>query len=304
MMDDTDLRLIQLLVWNPRATYRELGDALGLTVQAAHRRMTALVDSKVILGTATSIAMPYLDATSVVIWGRSPLNRDGAAAAFNDDPRISSILLGSGGMIYVYAVLRRISELDDLLGAVRAKAGMAELKIGLELLKRNGTRPSTVAEDPLTDLDLRIVAAMSRDARKPAAEVAKEIGVTAATVNRRLSRLMEIGALEFTTLLHPGFSGDIVAIMQIDLRQGSDRQQLIVRLRSALGPAAEFYRTFSNLPELVTCVAWTKSLKELEDISKLISRDPTVMKVLPDIMYTGWYHPTWRDMMPFAVAKK
>jgi DNA-binding Lrp family transcriptional regulator len=303
-MDDTDLRLIQLLVWDPRATYRELGDALGLTVQAAHRRMTALAESKVIIGTATSISMPFLDATSVVIWGRGNLDREGAVAAFNDDARIASVLLGSGGMLYVYAVLRRITELDDLMTTVRTKAAMTEPKIGLELLKRKGSRPSSIAEEPLTDLDMRIVAAMSRDARKPAAEIAKEIGITAATVNRRLSRLLEIDALEFTTLLHPGFSGDIVAIMQIDLKQGSDRQQLIARLRAALGPAAEFYRTFSNLPELVTCVAWTKSLRELEELSKTISKDQAVLKVLPDIMYTGWYHPTWRDMMPFAAAKK
>jgi Lrp/AsnC family leucine-responsive transcriptional regulator len=304
-MDEIDLHLIQLLVWDPRATYRELADALGLTVQATHRRMASLIEAQVILGFATSISAAFLEASSVVIWGRSAgLDREGAAKAFSGDARISAVLLGSGGMTYVYALLRRISDLDDLVGAVQKGAAISEARIGLELMKPLGTRPSTMAEAPLTDLDLRIVAAMARDARRPLAEIAKEIGVTAATVNRRLGRLLEMGALEFTTLLHPGFSGDIVAILQVDLRPGSDRQTLIGRLRAELGPAVEYYRTFSNLQDYLTCVAWTKTLKELEELTKTVAKDAAVQKVTPDIMFTGWYHPTWRDGIPFTAAGK
>jgi len=295
-MDETDLRLIQLLVHDPRASYRELADRLQLTVQAVHRRIQLLLESKVLVGFTATLSARYLEAVPVTLYGRSSKTREEVIAALDRSEMASGVLFGSGGVVVISGLLRRASELEAFVDLVREGAGVADPLVGLESEPSRG-RTATAATEPLTSLDRRIVAALAGDARRPAAEVAKELGVTAATVSRRLDRLIAIGAVEFVTMLHPGFSGDVVAIVHLYLNEGADRQALIARLRAKLGPAAEYYRTFSNLPAYITLVAWTRSLRELEVLTDEVARDPDVRRVVPDIIFTGWYHPTWRDRL-------
>lgn len=295
-MDETDLRLIQLLVHDPRAPYRELADRLQLTVQAVHRRIQLLMESGVVLGFSATLSARYLEAVPVTVYGRSPRPREEIIAALDKSELAAGVLFGSGGTVFISGVLRKVSELDRFVDLVREGAGVTDPVVGLETVPSQG-KEATASTDPLSSLDRRIVASLARDGRKPAAEVAKELGVTAATVSRRLDRLIDIGAIEFVTMLHPGFSGDVVAIVHLDLREGADRPALIARLRSKLGPAAEYYRTFSNLPNYLTVVAWTRSLRELELLTDAVGGEADVRKVVPDIIFTGWYHPTWRDLM-------
>jgi DNA-binding Lrp family transcriptional regulator len=297
-MDGQDLQLIKMLVHDPRATYRELADGMGMSVQAVHRRLQILQESKVLLGFTTTIAVPYLEAIPVTVYGRAPGRmKKEVIAAFEKDTTISGVLFGSGGVLVISALLRKVTELDGLIAVVKVGTGMVQPWVGIESVRAGGARPSTITADPLSPLDMRIVSSLSRDARKASTDVAKDLGVTAATVNRRLERMQEIGALEFVTMLHPGFSGDIVSIFQVDLEEGTDRGEVIAQLRSKLGQNAEYFRTFVNAPDRVTFVAWNKSLRELETTLELVGGEPGIQQAVPDIIFTGWYHPTWRDRM-------
>ncbi|MBI0582940.1 MAG: winged helix-turn-helix transcriptional regulator [Methanomassiliicoccus sp.] len=297
-MDEQDLMLIQMLVRDPRATYRELADGMGMSVQAVHRRLQNLQEAGIILGFTTTISVSYLEAIPITIYGRAPgrTKRD-VIAAFDRNERISGVLFGSGGVMVISALLRKITELDPLIAAVKAGTGMVQLWVGIESVRASGTRPSTAGTEPLSPLDMRIVASLARDARKASTDVAKELGVTAATVNRRLERLEAIGALEHVTMLHPGFSGDVVSIFQIDLEEGADRAEVIARLRLKLGPTAEYYRTFVNVPDRFSFVTWNSTLRELELTLDKVAEEKGIRTAVPDIMFTGWYHPTWRDRM-------
>ncbi len=297
-MDEQDLRLIQLLVHDPRATYRELADHLEMSVQAVHRRIQLLQESKVLMGFTTTLAMPYLEAIPVTIHGRAPgRTKKEIAAALEKNELVSGVLFGSGGVLVISALLRKVSELDRLIDTIRSTTGMVQPWVGIETVRSSGSRPGTTTSEPLTPLDMRIVASLARDARKASTDVAKELGVTAATVNRRLERMNDMGALEFVTMLHPGFSGDVVAIFQVDLKEGTDRGKLIARLRHRLGPTAEYYREFGNVPDRISFVTWNKTLRELETTLDQIVLEEGVRQAVPDIIYTGWYHPTWRDRL-------
>ncbi len=98
-MDRQDLQLIQLLVHEPRATYRDLADALDMSVQAVHRRIRLLQGSKNLLGTTVTLSPQYLEAVPVTIYGRS---REGTKVeitrGFENNDRISGVPFGSGGV--------------------------------------------------------------------------------------------------------------------------------------------------------------------------------------------------------------
>lgn len=297
-MDEQDLMLIQMLVHDPRATYRELADGMGMSVQAVHRRLQLLQEAGVILGFTAAISIPYLEAIPVTLYGRAPgKTKKEVSTAFDGIETISGVLFGSGGILVISALLRKITELDGLIAAVKAGTGVSHPWVGIENVKPMGSRPATASTEPLSPLDMRIISCLARDARKASTDVAKELGVTAATVTRRLERLDSIGALEYVTMLHPGFSGDVVTIFQIDLEEGADRAEVIARLRSKLGPTAEYYRTFVNVPDHLSFVAWNSTLRELELTFERVVEEKGVRMAVPDIMFTGWYHPTWRDLM-------
>lgn len=302
-MDEQDLHLIQLLVHDPRATYRELADHLGMSVQAVHRRIQLLQESKILMGFTATISIPYLEAIPITIYGRaSGRTKKEIVGALEKNESISGVLFGSGGVLVISALLRKVTELDRLIDSVRSTTGVVQPWMGIEMIKPSGTRPSTIIAEPLTPLDLRIVSSLARDARKASTDVAKELGITAATVNRHLERMQEIGALEFVTMLHPGFSGDVVAVFQVDLTDGADRGDVIGRLRAKLGATAEYYRTFVNVPDRISFVSWNKTLRELELTLDQVVQEEGVRQAVPDIIFTGWYHPTWRDRMVMGLG--
>ncbi|HUT28054.1 MAG TPA: AsnC family transcriptional regulator [Methanomassiliicoccales archaeon] len=302
-MDRSDLRLINLLVHDPRATYRDLADELEVSVQAVHRRVQQMIEEKIILGFSATISSSYLEAVPVTICGRSHRRtREETIKALEGSDLVSSVLFGSGGIVHVYCTLRRSSELDGLFEFVRNAALLKDAWIGLEAVPRSGKEPATIHDEPLTPLDRRVISSLVKDGRKASAEVAKELGVTAATVNRRLDRLNRIGAIEYAVALHPGFSGDIVSIISIELVEGSDRGAKIAAMRNSLGATVDYYRTFSNVPGMFTCVSWTKTLKDLEMLTNDILKDSDVLKAVPDIIFTGWYHSNWKDIMAMDVT--
>src|SRR5512136_124150 len=72
-MDETDLALCQILIVNSRLPHRELAERLGLSVQAVHRRIQALVEEGVIRAFTTHISASYLNAVQAYIFGTPAL---------------------------------------------------------------------------------------------------------------------------------------------------------------------------------------------------------------------------------------
>lgn len=297
-MDESDLRLIGLLVHDPRMTYRDLADRLDVSVQAVHRRIQQLLEEKIITGFFTTISDHYLEAVPVTIYGRSSnRTREETIKALTGNGSVSGILFGSGGVTYIYCILKRSSELENLFASVKKAAALSDAWIGLDKVITTGIEPSTSKDRPLTDLDRRIISSLVPNCRRSASEVAMELGVTAATVNRRLERLDRIGAVQYVLGLHPGYSGDVVAVVHIVLADEADRQAKIAEMRNSFGATVDYYRTFGNLPLEFTCVAWTKTLRELEKVVDQMLTDREVLRAIPDIIFTGWYFPTWKDAL-------
>ncbi|PPK94559.1 DNA-binding Lrp family transcriptional regulator [Kineococcus xinjiangensis] len=83
----------------------------------------------------------------------------------------------------------------------------------------------------LDDLDRRILALLRVDARTPAASIARQLGVTRATVTKRIDRMLATGVvLGFTTRVREDVADDIRAITMIEIN-GRSADQVIRRLR-------------------------------------------------------------------------
>ncbi len=82
------------------------------------------------------------------------------------------------------------------------------------------------------DLDRMLISALRRDGRAPVSRLAKALGVTRATVQNRIDRLLESGALlGFTARVREDYEDDQVrAVMMIEVA-GRSTTQVIRSLR-------------------------------------------------------------------------
>ncbi len=84
----------------------------------------------------------------------------------------------------------------------------------------------------LDDLDRRLISALRADGREPVSTLARRLGVTRATVNSRLRRLLDTGTiLGFSVRVRADRDPDTVRAISLIEVQGRSTQQAIAALR-------------------------------------------------------------------------
>ena len=84
----------------------------------------------------------------------------------------------------------------------------------------------------LDDLDRRLIALLRADGRAPVTNLARQLGVTRATVNSRIDRLMESAQiLGFTVRVKDSYGDDDVRAMTLIEVEGRTTNEVIKQLR-------------------------------------------------------------------------
>lgn len=296
-MDGTDIHLLMLLSRNPRAPYRELADGLRISVQAVHRRIQILRERKVLMGFSANVSLNYLGAVRVDVVGRSGCaSVDEAIQNLRKGDSVVTTLVASGNHLYVNAILRSISDLDEFVGFVKEATRMSGPRVAIEAAGPFVLKPPRAGAKPeLSELDLRIIRALHADARKSTTEVASELGVSAATVRRRLDRMIEDRSVEFMVDIDPTFSGNVASFLSITLREGADRTAVGIRLVRAHAPRIMYFIPFSNLPNFLVCATLTQTMAELHELVQRVQADEDVKSMVSNVALAGYRFDHWRD---------
>lgn len=114
----------------------------------------------------------------------------------------------------------------------------------------------------LDDIDSRLIALLRKDARQTAIELARRLGVSRATVQNRIERLVRDKViLGFTLRLDPGSERQVVrALTSIEIRSG-DIRQVVAELRG-IPEALAIYSTNGRWDVVVELV--TEDLAQLD----------------------------------------
>ena len=292
-MDKTDISLCLFLMANSRTPYHELAARLGLSINAVHKRIGALMDSGIIRAFTARPSLLALGALSVWVYGRSE-----AAHPADVHLRLESndhtywVANSGGGYIYVGGYLRGLSELDDYVAFVKKEGEMAEPTVGIIPQMAN-----PFPEEELMPLDYQILASLRRDSRKPASDVATEVKASAKTVHRRLERMTEKGLIDFGMDWYPDASNDIVSLCHIEIAQHANRSDVLAALRQKFPQGILVEVLFSNLPNLLVLFMWTNSMKQMEDVREGVGRVEGVRSVMLNVLQIGYMFDTWRDKL-------
>jgi DNA-binding Lrp family transcriptional regulator len=292
-MDETDVILSSLLLVNSRTPYRELADKLNLSANAVHKRIQSLIDLGIIRKFTAKISLTTLQAIIVILYGKSE-----AESVSNLHEKLGKhgsiwwVTLGGGNYMAIGAYVKSMVEIESLVDYVKKEALMPNPTVGIFPSQSNPA--SANLEKTLRPLDRQIIYAISNDSRKPIADIAEEVGVTAKTVRRRLSTMINKGLIEFSIHWYPDASNDIMTTMQIKLKPAADRNAAAGILKRYF-PNLITYFQFVNIPNELYCILWTTTMKQLKEIQQRLTNEEVVASVVSNILYTGYIFDTWRD---------
>jgi DNA-binding Lrp family transcriptional regulator len=268
-----------------------------------------LREKGVIKGWTASISVSYLEAIPVAIWGRSQTTSikkilDG----LGECDLTRRVVVAGGNYVYVVGQLRKTAELDRYAEFVREKAEILEPTIGIYSLDPrlmpdftvDGVGKTKQGGARLTPLDLRIISSLSGNARRPVADVARDVGASTKTVRRHLERMLSNGSVELHARQDAPSGGDMLYLMHLNLRSGVDKIGTGRRILAQYPFPDAYIRAFSNMPSFLMWVFWTDKVTAMREVLSRISEDKDILSVVPNFGYLERLYPTWRDNLTAA----
>jgi DNA-binding Lrp family transcriptional regulator len=296
-MDKTDIVLCQLLLGNSRLSYSELAGALDLSVTAVHKRIQDLIESRVIRKFTAKLSLFQLGALHVLVFGRSKLSSvQSLPEKLESNGLIYWLSVSGGNYLYIGAYLQSIGELEGLVSFLEETAEMREPTVGISTYPLPLGFLPDIKNRNLYPLDYQIIFSLKDNSRKATSEVADELGVSAKTVRRRLTRMMKDQLVELSMEWYPDASNDIISLIHVHLKPQADKNTM-GRLLQKYAPNMVFYWGFSNLPNTFIMMFWTSTMKDLQRIRESLEKEADLQSVAPNVLYTGYIFETWRDQL-------
>ncbi len=135
------------------------------------------------------------------------------------------------------------------------------------------------------DLDKQLISLLREDGRAPVSKLSQILGVSRVTVQARMDRLLESGALlGFTARVREDYdSGEIRAVMMIEV-MGRNTSQVIRRLRGL--PELQVLHTTSGKWDLITDIR-VENLSEFDRVLREVRLIEGVMNSETSILLSS-----------------
>jgi DNA-binding Lrp family transcriptional regulator len=264
-----------------------------------HNRIQSLIQLGVIRKFTAKLSLFAKSGIHILVFGFSKANsvRD-LNPKLEKNGSIYWLAIGGGNIFYIGAYLKNIAELEGLVRFIKEAAQIPEPTVGITAFPippfvNMGINPKT----KICELDYKIVRSLKDNSRKPTSEIAEELCVSAKTVRRRLTRMINNYLVLLSMDWYPDASNDIISAFHVQLRPEADPNTANVIWQKHY-PNAMFYWGFSNLPNTYLFLVWTPTSKEVRDMRESLEKEPAVQAVSPNILYTGYIFPTWLDDIP------
>jgi DNA-binding Lrp family transcriptional regulator len=283
---------------NSRLSYRKLAEKLDLSVTAVHNRIQSLIEMGIIRKFTAKPSIYAQNAIHILIYGNSKTN-----SMRELNPKLEKhgsiywLTIGGGNVLYIGAYLKNIAELELLARFVKEKAEVPEPTVGITFSPIPPFLRNVKVDSNLCELDYKIIRSLKHDSRKATSLIAKELAISAKTVSRRLTRMINNYLIELSIEWYPDASYDIISVFHVHLKPDAILNTPDVILQKYY-PNTLFYWGFSNVPNAFIFIVWTPTSKELKDIRDKIEQEPAVQSVSPNIIYTGYVLKSWRDEIP------
>lgn len=295
-MDETDVALCRLLIFNSRMPYSELAKALGISVQSAHRRVQDLIARGVISGFPSAFTTRAYRSTWVLVHGRSEAaSMSGVLDELEREKEMDMAMVASGNYLYIAGAVMDPGRINRFTSSVIKTAKLSRPQVGIVY---NPALMDVEDEAIIYPMDVKIVAALKNDSRRPVTEVARELGVAPRTVTRHIDRLVKANLVHFAIGWYPQMSGDIVTALHLKVRRDRDREKAAAALVRRLATREIITYSFSDHPESLICIAWSPTIISLNQLVRELEGDRVYEEVVPHVILDARYYEGIKGTAP------
>jgi DNA-binding Lrp family transcriptional regulator len=299
-MDEVDLKITSELSANSRITIRKLADELGISVNSVHKRINNLQDEGIIVKFILRPRYHYMDALCVVVLGHSGSSAlEDTILRLAKKGNIERAILCMDHWISITGHLRKVTDIKDFTEDIVRELEMRDHTVGLFYSKDFEDTPQR-----LTKLDYQICDSLANDSRKALTEVAKETGLSAKTVRRRMEKMEKDDAIYATIHWQPSESSDVIAYFYLTLEAGADKQETIADFANNYKPNYLTHYEFSNLPDYMQVIFWGKTMRQINDIQQRLVKGGNFKKVTANVHSKVFYFETWLNEHVRKMAAK
>jgi len=300
-MDETDLRLCLLLRENSRIPYRELADRVELSVNAVHSRVNNLVESGIIGGFHANLGDGATkESLKILIHGESRFEElDDVLEEIEKDKNTFKMFSTSDDYLYIYGILPDISEMSDYVEYIPEVAGIDTPEVFLPSVPRTSHKK----DFELKRTDYEIINSLHQDSRKSLSQVADELKVSTKTVRRRIDKMEEAGAIDYTISWYPIYSDDFIGVLHCKVLEGK-RDQRLSDVKNTYYPNVFETGKASNHPEKVLIDTWANTLEKIQNIRTELRSKEYFGSIKSRMFYDIEYFETWKDELLKERAKE
>jgi len=207
-MDSVDLAIIKLLISNGRSSYSSIARSVGLSTSSVIARVNNMLKEGIIDRFFTMVNLASLGYRVIHMIVKHNGNEHELIK------RLSSVG-------YVFMIVTCLGDFSVFALAVNGVHN--RINKGYYTLLEQYVKPNrilyitTVKARPkrLVYNDLRIMKYLAKDPRAKVKDIARELGISIKTVERRLSRMIKDDIIKFTIIINPSLKNFINFIMVI-----------------------------------------------------------------------------------------
>ncbi len=183
-LDLIDKGIFYALDGNCRTSYETLARQFNISANAIKKRVTKLRDSGVLKAFSVWLSLSMIDAEMIVAF----INTDGSQDdellinTIGNNPMIHRTASLSNGGIMAFGEYISAQGLGELSRFLRKQEGVTDVEIHTLLTDKGG-------KINFTDLQMKVLNELRKDARMSIVELAKRTGLTARTIRRVLDQL-------------------------------------------------------------------------------------------------------------------
>ncbi|MCK5310108.1 MAG: winged helix-turn-helix transcriptional regulator [Thermoplasmata archaeon] len=291
-MDEIDLKLYELIADNPRCSYRDMADELGISTPAVHRRVQTAREQEILYGPIAMLSKDFVKAVGVVIWGKTDAkNLKEVHKNLKDDDCALIITMMGGNILLVRSFLKNLNDLDKYVGFIREAAKMPDPVIGLAPM---GVKSKEKDYDvKLTKVDFKIMSALYKDSRMSVSDISEMIKVSPKTVRNHIKKIQDEGVIEFITTINHSNSGNFVLFLELELEKGADKQEIMVEMKNRFTPTIVETYTFSNQIDMIVSYASIENMAQLEQLRTDVNNIEGVKNIFSNIFIQSTGNCIW-----------
>lgn len=192
-LDQIDKQILGYLARDCRTPYREIAKSLGLSATAIKSRVDELVVARVITDFIVEFTPAMIGSEAMMLWLKTD-GREDSNKFISEIATIRGVLQIVpiyGGDFLVFVEYTSSLELATITEAFESNPHVNSTEIHTLLIQRG-------KKTNLSNLQIRVLKALLKDARMSISNIAKDAGLTVRLVRRTLKELKECEAIRFS----------------------------------------------------------------------------------------------------------